>query len=212
MSSRVSEQLRPLTAFTSPTSYKSGLIDSIYNAESAVFSQTKLFKTPQTPSTRVNSAAKPRRIQFRACSLDSSEVVYPDLSCILKRDLIKSPQTKNRRKFSNNEIFKLRDIRCKALNSLMGACCTIKPSKKFNKSIDKEKKALCEWSKKMEKVTENLMKLADFKQEYIESLYYYNKSSNEDILNDVLKLKKKKDQAMVIIKRKHKKRASSEFG
>lgn len=211
MSSRVSEQIRPLTAVTSPL-YKSGLIDSIYNAESAVFSQTKLAITPQTPSTRINSATKQRRFHFRACSLDSPTAPHPDLSCILKKDLIKSSQSRKRKKFTNNEIFKLREIRCKALNSLMGACRTIKPSKKFNKSIDKEQKALSEWSKKMESVTENLMKLAEFKQEYIESLYYYNKSSNEDILSDVLKLKSRKDQAMVIVKRKHKKRASSEFG
>lgn len=204
--------IRPLTAFTHSYSCSPGPIESIYKTESQIFNLSRLQINPQTPSTAKNSATNKRRYHFRSGSMESNVVENPDLSSYLKKDLIKRSQVKKRRKFPINDIFQLREIRCKALNNLITACRTIKPSGNFKKIIDKEQKFVSTWSKKMDQVTENLMKLTDNKQEFIEGLYYFNKLSNEDILSDVMKLKKKKEQNIVIIKRKQKRRSNSEFG
>lgn len=204
--------IRPLTAFTPSYSCSPGPIESIYKAESQIFNLSRLQINPQTPSTAKKSSSIKRRYHFRAGSLDSNAADNPDLSLFLKKDLIKRSRVQKRRKFAINDIYQLREIRCKALNNLITACRTIKPSRKFKKSIDEEQKFVNTWSKKMDKVTDSLMKLTDNKQEFIEGLYYFNKMSTEDILSDVMKLKKKKEQNIVIIKRKQKRRSNSEFG
>ena len=91
----------------------------------------------------------------------------------------------------------------------MVACSRSEDSKEIHKNIDKEKQLLKDWIKKMDEVTNSLLKLSDVKQDYVQSIYYFNKTSNEEILQDVLRIKAKRDQGSISVVRKKKRRNDS---
>lgn len=107
---------------------------------------------------------------------------------------------KNRKKSFKDSIKKIsniRNIRCEVLNSLMSACNNIQNSKNVHKIIETEKRHVKSWSKAVDEVTNNLLKIEDCSPEIIPHLYYYTKYSNEEICKDIKILKNKKEQSSI---------------
>jgi small-conductance mechanosensitive channel len=141
--------------------------------------------------------------------LSSDQRPETQFSMLLRKDLIKKVSPAKQRKISSDQVLKVRDCRCKAINNLMTACSSMGKSKDFHKNIEKEKKLLKEWKQKMDQVTNNLLKLADVNQKYIETIYYFNKTSNEEILDDIVKLKSRREQNIVTLKKQRRRKTES---
>ncbi|OMJ78641.1 hypothetical protein SteCoe_21518 [Stentor coeruleus] len=146
----------------------------------------------------------------RACSIDTpiinlnrrKTIEAPIKNMLLKDNIKMCPKQRQRRKKSRKtsmeEIYILRDLRCKALNNLMNACSKVESSKEIHQAIDSEKRTVNSWSKAVDEVTHNIRKINDCNPEIVHHLYYYNKFSNEEIYKEIKKLKNKKDQPIII--------------
>ena len=99
---------------------------------------------------------------------------------------------KNTYKVTAKEIEDKRTIRCKAINSLLSVCNNFESAKGVNNTIAKEKVVIQAWSKAVDKVTENLLKINDTNPDIVHHLYYFNKFSNEEICKDISQLMAKK--------------------
>lgn len=215
MSIPVTQPYRPGTAYSAQNQYRACLspIDTIYFNESSTINLIQLQKKIQTPSIpcTYRKVSVPKRKKSNQIRIFSDTECRPQshFSTLLQKQLIKKLKGPHRRNVSSDQIIKLRDHRCKAINCLMVACSSLEDSKEIHKNIDKQKQLLKDWSKKMDEVTNSLLKLSDVKQDYIQSIYYFNKTSNEEILQDVLRIKAKRDQGNFTVVRKKKRRNES---
>ena len=188
-------------------------IDMIYFNESSTINLIQLQKKLRTPSVppTFRKSSWPIKKKTHHIRIFSDTECRPKshFSTLLQKPLIKKLNRPHHRKVSSDQIIKLRDCRCKAINCLMVACSRSEDSKEIHKNIDKEKQLLKDWIKKMDEVTNSLLKLSDVKQDYVQSIYYFNKTSNEEILQDVLRIKAKRDQGSISVVRKKKRRNDS---
>ncbi|OMJ89939.1 hypothetical protein SteCoe_7832 [Stentor coeruleus] len=186
-------------------------IDFIYYNE--VSRSPHQFHKSKNCSMRDMKNTSPDKIinnHHRACSVDTSvttlnrrRIIEVPIKNLLLKDNIKiCPRQRQRRKKSRKtsmeEIYRLRDLRCKALNNIMSACSRVENSKGIHQVIESEKKTVNSWSRAVDEVTHNIMKINDCNPDIVHHLYYYNKFSNDEIYKEIKKLKNKKDQPIII--------------
>lgn len=186
-------------------------IDFIYYNE--VSRSPQQFRKSNNCSMRDMKNSSPDKLinnHHRACSVDTSvtslnrrRITEVPIKNLLIKDNIKiCPRPRQRRKKSRKtsmeEIYRLRDLRCKALNNLMSACSRVESSKGIHHAIESEKRTVKSWSRAVDEVTHNIMKINDCNPDIVHHLYYYNKFSNEEIYKEIKKLKNKKDQPIII--------------